>query len=298
MKQEARSRSPNRKHRAVWESAGFPRDERRRFELDNGTAAHAVPLWEDAVSRIAAYPDDDLARYQGRRPTRRASATAWSLRITTTCLIVAGLMVLGDMVLGWTRTFGDVDGRASDPTPIVLFVGEQRLTIPANMFRFENQRNVGPHEHVELAVHFPTLQGYTPERRDDFLDGSSEAPVLYVTIKRRDTATDSAGRLANVYRHFFGDEVLAAPDGLVGHMLNTESGLAGEEVYFEAGSTDPFTTHCLAPDGSGYPAPCLTEIHAGDGMSVQVRFRKGLLPHWAGIKQSVRSLMLGFGVAP
>ena len=255
-------------------------------------------MWEGDLGRSAAYPDDDLARYVGRRPAKRASASAWSLRITTTCLMIAALMVLADLVLGWTRGIGDVDGRATDPTPIPLFIGSQRLTVPSNMFRFENQRNVGPHEHVELAVHWPTLQGYTADTRDAFLDGSADAPILFVTIKRRDTASDSAGRLANVYRHFFEEGELDAPQGLIGHVLNAESGLGGEEVYFEAGSTDPFTTHCLAPDGSGYPAPCLTEIHAGEGLSVQVRFRKGLLPEWAAIKQGTRALLLSFGIAP
>lgn len=86
------------------------------------------------------------------------------------------------------------------------------------------------------------------------------------------------------------------PRGLVGHRLSEDSGLAGEEVYFEAGSTQPFTIHCLADDGSGYPAPCLTELHAGEHLSIQIRFRKGLLEDWAAIKKSSRALLASFGV--
>ncbi len=145
------------------------------------------------MARFAAHADDELAAFTVRRPAKRASATGWWLRVTTTCIVISGLLVLGDIVLGWTRKLGELDGRVSDPTPIAVFVGQSRLMIPANMFRFENQRAVGPQEHVELSVSWPEFGGYSPDRRGAFLDGSADAPILFVTIKRRDTATDSAG---------------------------------------------------------------------------------------------------------
>lgn len=248
------------------------------------------------MAQFAAYPDDPRAYAPNRKTTRRASSTAWSLRIVTSCLIVAGLLAIADFALSWSRTVGDAEGRVADPLPITLFIGDQRLSIPANMFRYPAQRNVGPHTQVDLALHWPTLDGYTPERREAFLDGGASAPVLFLTIRERSTATDSAGRLASVYRHFMEDDSLAAPAGLVGHRLSMEAGLSGEEVYFEAGSTAPFTAHCLAPDGDTYPALCMTEIHAGQTLSIQVRFRKGLLADWAGIKEALRLLPLRFGL--
>jgi hypothetical protein len=178
---------------------------------------------------------------------------------------------------------------------VSIMVGEQRLTIPANMLRFANQRTPEPQERVELAVHWPSLEGYAPALREAFLDGSADAPVLFLSIRARETATDSAGRLASVYRHFLDDTALDAPPGLVGRKLTQDSGLAGEEVFFEAGSTDPFTAHCLAADAD-VPAICLTEVHAGRSLSVQVRFRKGLLADWADIKSATRLMLLRFGV--
>ena len=55
-------------------------------------------------------------------------------------------------------------------------------------------------------------------------------------------------------------------------------------------------TCCTAPDDSDYPASCITEIHAGTDLSVQIRFRKGMLANWDGIKSGVRVLLLSFGV--
>lgn len=250
------------------------------------------------MAHFAAFREDDGAAFTVRRPTRRASSTTWLLRVLTVCLAVAGLMVVGNLALSWSRLFGDADGRITDPAPVFVYVGEQRLEIPGNMIRFANQRGAGPHQHVDLAVHVPSMEGYSLERHEDFFDGSPDAPILYLTIRKRETATDSAGRLANVYRHFFEDEPLDAPPGLVGHRLSDESGLEGEEVYFEPGSANPFTVHCLPADASGYPAPCLSELHAGTSLSVQLRFRKGLLDEWITIREGAGRLLLGFGLMP
>ncbi len=169
--------------------------------------------------------------------------------------MISGLLVLGDIALGWSRKLGELDGRVSDPTPIAIFVGQSRLMIPANMFRFENQRAVGPQEHVELSVSWPEMKGFSPDRRSAFLDGSAEAPLLFLTIKHRDTATDSAGRLANIYQHFFEDGGIPAPDGLVGARLNGDSGLPGEEVFFEAGSRSRSRRIVWRPTAAAIPRP-------------------------------------------
>lgn len=248
------------------------------------------------MTHYAAYEDESLFEVRRRPVRRRASATAWFLRAILTCFLLAGGVMLGNILLGLSSSLEDNDGRSTDTTPIALFIGQQRLVIPANMFRFPAQRNVGPHDRIDLAVRFPEMAGYSKAFRKDFLDTGADAPIVYLTLRTRDTPTDSVGRLINVYQHFFEEGTIKAPPGLVGHRMSEESGLSGEEVFFEAGSTNPFTTHCTAPDATDYPASCLTEIHAGSDLSVQIRFRKGMLGNWDGIKSGVRVLLLSFGV--
>jgi len=248
------------------------------------------------MTQFAAYPDEDLFNRPMRRPTRRASTSVWALRMATTCVGLASLAMLASLAWGWMSDSGEMEGRTTDPVPVTLTLGNERLSIPQNMLRFDDQRTPGPHERVDIAVHWPDLAGYTAANRADFLDTGADAPIIYLSIRTRDTATDSAGRLISVYQHFFDPGTLPAPDGLVGHRLSAESGLGGEEVYFEAGSTEPFTTHCTAADGTDTPTTCLTEVHAGRNLSVQIRFRKGMLDKWNGIKSGVRVLLLSYGV--
>lgn len=245
----------------------------------------------------AALSDEELLTpRQAPHRRRRTDTVTWLLRGITTCVILGAMVMLAGLMIEWTDGIAQLDGRISDPQPVSVTVGRQRLAIAANMFRFPEQRTAGPHERIDLIVHWPEMAGYRPAYRTDFLDTGNDAPLVFLTIKPQDTVTDSADRLVNVYQHFFAEGTIAAPPGLIGHRMSRESGLEGEEVYFEAGSTTPFTTHCLAPDGSGYPSSCLTEIHAGDGLSVQFRFRKGMLANWDGIRSGVKVLLLSFGI--
>lgn len=248
------------------------------------------------MAHYAAYPDDGLI--EPRRPAhrRRTHASAWILRTVTGAVIIGALVLLADLAISITDGLSRFDGRVSDPTPIDVVVAGQRLSIPSNMFRFPAQRRPGRTDRVDLVVHWPEMTGYAPAYRDDFLDTGADAPLVFLSIKPQDTVTDSADRLINVYQHFFAAGSIPAPAGLIGHRMSRESGLENEEVYFEAGSTTPFTTHCLALDDANYPSTCVTEIHAGEGLSVQFRFRKGMLDNWAGIKSGIRVLLLSFGV--
>lgn len=204
--------------------------------------------------------------------------------------------MLINLLIGLSDSFDSRDGRSTDPAPVTLFIGQQRLMIPANMFRFPDQRNVGPHDRIDLAVHFPEMAGYTRAFRKDFLDLGANAPIVYLTIRTRDTPTDSVGRLINVYQHFFAEGTIPAPAGLVGHQMSEESGLSGEEVFFEAGSTNPFTTQFARRPTTANIRPRASPRFTPAPTPVQIRFRKGMLANWDGIKSGVRVLLLSFGV--
>ncbi|ODN70683.1 hypothetical protein A6302_01968 [Methylobrevis pamukkalensis] len=231
-----------------------------------------------------------------RARVRTYDRASWFFRITATFLLIAAALLVVDFGLRWTSDMFGVNDRSSEPTPVPVDVAGTRLTIPGNMIRYANDRTGEPVNRVDLVVHWPTLGGFTNETARDFADASDTPPFFYLTIQKRESATDSAGRLSSVYQHFFTDRRVPAPAGLVGRELSEDSGLAGEEVYFEAGSTRPFTVHCMHDDGTGFPVTCMTEIHAGGDLSVQLRFRKGLLPQWQELSRGMSALLVSFGV--
>ena len=77
-------------------------------------------------------------------------------------------------------------GKSGDRSPVAIVIAGETLTIPANMIRFPATRGGGTFESVDLLLHWPSLEGYSEDRTDDFRDGSTLAPLVYVTIAPRD----------------------------------------------------------------------------------------------------------------
>ena len=66
--------------------------------------------------------------------------------------------------------------------------------------------------------------------------------------------------LDGVYLHQFEDKQLTGPPGLVGKPLTASEGFAGETVWYDALSADPFVAKCLAPVAPGEPTQCLRTV--------------------------------------
>jgi hypothetical protein len=230
-----------------------------------------------------------------RSGRRRGLLEVWVLRCTTLCLVLAGAMFALDVALQWSSALGE-DGRVADRTPIYLEVAGARFTVPANMIRFETQRIGGRQDQVDLEILWPSFGGYDPVDRRAFDDISPESRSIFITIRPRLTDTDTAGRVAAIYRHYFAASGNADIEGLAGYRLDPTAGLGDEEVYIEAGSTRPFAVHCGAEDLADMPADCIREIHAGETLSVQIRFRRSLLDHWVDLDRGSRSLLASFGI--
>ncbi len=222
----------------------------------------------------------------------------WLVGFIVVCLLLAGAVVIGDSAKRWLETLGIFQDRTTETAPIYVSVAGRRLTIPANWIRIPSERDGGEQSQLDLELHFPDLEGYSAQRAASFDDITRNSPIVNLVIRPKQTTTDTAGRLATIYEHFLGEKATDAPEGLVGYRLRPESGLANEVVYFENGSTRPYAVHCQV-ESSGAELPqslCLREIHAGDAISVQIRFHKGLLPQWRQMDKDLRRKLGSIGL--
>jgi hypothetical protein len=185
-------------------------------------------------------------------------------------------------------------GLSDDPTPVKLVIGSEQLAIPANMLRLAKTRQGGPVERADLALHWPTLQGYSPALADSFKLGTPSAPIVYVTISLRDSALDSTARLDQVYARFFVDKPLPGPNGLVGRRLGRDSGYEGEIVYFAPSEPRPFVARCSDEANAEVPSTCLRDVNFGHGLSVLYRFNRNILGDWRTLDAGVQGLADGF----
>jgi len=228
---------------------------------------------------------------KGRRqdpPKRRRSR--WGRPLAVFAIVAVAIVVLGLIA----RTTIDVyrarltlTGLTDDPTPVALTVAGESLLIPANMIRSADTRRGGDADRVDLALHWPTLAGYSDAFAAAFKDGSPDAPIVYATIAPRDTALDATARLDQVYSRYFVGGPLAAPAGLTGRRLSDDSGYTGEIVYFLPDGPRPFVARCPSESTTEMPATCLRDINFGENLSLLYRFNRDLLGEW-------RTLETGF----
>lgn len=181
-----------------------------------------------------------------------------------------------------------LDGK---PSPISLIVAGEPMVIPANMIRFREERRGGPLDQVDLIFHWPSLEGFSDERADDFRNPSPTAPLIYATISARENSLDSTARIDSIYARFFEGPEITGPGGLVGHALNAESGYGGEIVYYEPQGATPFVARCPAEATTEIPATCIRDVNTGQGLSMLYRFNQTYLADWRTMDDRLRRLV-------
>lgn len=213
---------------------------------------------------------------------------------TRALIALFGLAAAGAAaVVLWRGT--ETDLPTTSPAPLRIEIGGRPLTVPANTVRFTEQRRPGSHPSIDLAVTWPELDGRTEATAARF-DTPTYAPdILYLSIRPRQDAWDSAARLAAVYARFFVGEPWPGPAGLQGRRLSPKSGYADEIVYHEPGAVRPFVTRCFPLTAGEPPKMCLRDVVHGN-LLVSLRFPEELLERWREIDAALDTRLAAWGV--
>ena len=243
--------------------------------------------------KVKAGGSADAPRLRPRVRTPRVLLRPTAIAVATVVVAVALVIGIRAAIDGWNEN-AVLSGASPDPTPVELVIAAERLSIPANMIRSARARRGGAVERVDLALHWPTLAGFSDALAGVFRDASPEAPVIYAAIVPREMPVDSTGRLETVYARFFVGKASPGPNGLVGRELGEESGYGGEIVYFAPSEARPFVARCLADTVTDVPATCLRDVNLGQGLSLNYRFNRSLLGDWADLDAGIRRLAARF----
>ncbi len=208
-----------------------------------------------------------------------ANRQIW-IPIAGVVVVGAALILLVSGAISWLGGEAQKAGFSSDPAPLRIEIAGEILSVPANMIRFSDQRRNGVHERLDLIIHWPSLQGYSKANSQSFDDVSPTAPLIFLSLVPRGSAVDSTTRLIGLYTRFFDGTGGAGPAGLVSRNLQPGSGYESEEIFFEPGSTDPFSARCTKGNDEFVPITCLRDVHIGGRLSVSYRFRKPLIADW------------------
>lgn len=154
-----------------------------------------------------------------------------------------------------------------DGNVVMQTVAGHDLAIPSTWFRFGEDIKPGFVSQVDL--HFQLD-----------LEGLSAPAKVDVTLLPRSGARASAALLDAVYLHQFADNTVGGIPGLVGKPLAAREGYAGETVWYDPLSSNPFVAKCAAAPEPSRPERCLRTIHLPNGLAVVQSFDATTLAAW------------------
>lgn len=155
----------------------------------------------------------------------------------------------------------------NDPDPIVQTISGRELSIPRAWFRYGEQIRDGFTNQIDLRILF------SPDTAGDPLP-------ISVSLLPRSRARSSASLLDRVYLHQFGEDQLQGVPGLVGKPMLGSDGYAGESVWYDALSPNPFVAKCLAPVAGQSTAQCVRTVLLPSGIAAVYTFDAQALQHW------------------
>lgn len=215
--------------------------------------------------------------YAGPAPT----AVGYNLAAIALAVILGGL--------GLAYAIDAARERASQPTatgaPDTLLtrsIGGRDLAIPASWFRYDESPDAGFVSQVELQLPLP-------------LGTDNELLTVDVTLLPPSRVRPSARLLDGVYLHRFGATQVEGPPGLIGKPLLGAEGFAGETVWYDPLTADPFVAKCSAPVAPGAAARCLRAVTLGPGLAALYAFDVEVLSTWKRFDPEMRQRLTAIG---
>lgn len=203
--------------------------------------------------------------------------------------LIAGLTIFG-------RTYGDrllLDGHTVARNIYHIRIGQDVLSLPANMIRFQNQRRDGDAKIVNLYLSWPGMDGYTAATARHFSDPNDGRDLIFIELSQSVMSRDMSGRLEPIYSKLFKGATETGPAGLALHHLDEKSGF-GQEVLLTGKTTDgsDYVVRCILPASrsDSTSADCQRDIHVGRDLTLLYRFSAELLPQWQAIDFAIQTL--------
>lgn len=231
-----------------------------------------------------------------RRPTAEDERTPLiSTRFLVIATISVVLLAACSVAISWFgRAYGERLSLAghSESTDIVnITVGRDEIALPANTIRFEQQRQGGAAERVDLYMLWPEMTGYSSAQRRRFDDLSLSTSLIFLQISQSTMSRDMSGRVEPIYRHLLDAKTTSGPAGLTIHSFKRATGYEGENLLtgtLPDGKT--YAIRCLMPKATedATASDCQRDIHVGEDLTVLYRFSSRLIGDWAEIDRAVR----------
>ena len=234
-------------------------------------------------------------------PTRTAKETGEHspllshrfLAILTAAVTALALLSLSISLIG--HRLGEhwsLAGHSDRTEPLDVAIGLDRLRIPTNTIRFEEQRRSGRSERLDMFLLWPQMTGYSKQDRRHFDDLAQAKSLIFLQLSQSTMSRDMSGRVDPIYSHLFAGILEGGPFGLTLHRFRSGTGYDREVLLTapRAGQPD-YAVRCLLPGPGDLPSnsDCQRDIHLGRDLTVLYRFSSERLSDWQQIDKAIEA---------
>lgn len=168
---------------------------------------------------------------------------------------------------------------STETTSRLISVGSVDFRVPENVIRHGDQRKAGSRKKLELVFLWPDMKGFNLQDQVAFNNMTDSSRLIFVTLSVPAMPMATSDRLHDVYSTHFRGSPIQGASGLIGFEMNSESGYAGETIFFKPDDTTPFVARCMKPLQQA-AAFCLRDLVWNDNLQISYRFRTPLLSQW------------------
>ena len=242
----------------------------------------------------------------GGEEIKEESSWRYPLAIFVATLILCAIFLYYYVGPSVDEFSGNVPSPAISEEPVNFTVGGVAFSVPANYTVYPRDRRGGERDEVALYALWPTLVGYTPARRSDFVENAPDTRRIDILITQRASVFSEAERVETLYLPQTADRRgTRTPYQLVKYAFRDQranvptNGYANSELYLgETEEGDLIALFCFS-EREDLPSPeCWREYELGPTVTVSYRFKLPYLPEWRAIDSRVRAFVEGLAKEP
>lgn len=237
----------------------------------------------------------------GGEEIRQESSWRYPLGIFLATLILCAVFLYYYVGPSVDELGGNVPSPAISEEPVVLSVSGVGFSIPANYTVFPRDRRGGARDEIWLYALWPTLSGYAPSRREDFIENEADTRRIDMLIAARTSPFSERERIDILYMPQTVDRRGArTPWQLIKYEFKEQranvptSGYAGTELYLGEGASEEVIAIFCFEERDDTPSPeCWRELEIAPSVTLTYRFKRPYLAEWRKIDTEVRKFVDG-----
>lgn len=204
-------------------------------------------------------------------------------------------------------TAEDLTGNAPSPSiseeAVRFTVGGVAFAVPANHTVYPRDRRGGARDEVSLYALWPTLSGYTPARREDFIENPDDTRRIDIVLTVRTSVFTEEERIDTLFMPQVSDKRgVRTPHQLTKFAFREQradvavptNGYALTDLFLGKSADDrAVALFCYVESAELKSKGCWREYELNDAVTVTYSFKRPYLPEWRAIDERVRAFVEG-----